>query len=191
MSVEAWANTARRDRYRQHSEHQRAIDAFQGLLEGNTTPDATADTIASLYEALIKHPSITTSVATLWGILCDAIRALGGDKELSERLVDLLNSTSRLPDVTDEHGNALTPDWKSAGVYWRSLPELAMMFREYSIGKRSTCGECTKHDCLIAKGPMCSMSRHRARRRDRWQLGCSGRAFAQHDYLWRNVSRER
>ncbi|MCJ1462815.1 hypothetical protein MMC07_001418 [Pseudocyphellaria aurata] len=152
MSVEAWANAARRDKYRQDFEHQRAIDAFQGLLDGNVTPDAAAGTIASLYEALIKHRSNTTSVPTLWGILCDAIRALGGNKELSERLVNLLNSISQLPDVTDEHGNVLTPDWKSAGVYWRDLPELAMMFREHGIGKSSSRSECTIHECSITDG---------------------------------------
>ncbi|MCJ1462811.1 hypothetical protein MMC07_001414 [Pseudocyphellaria aurata] len=130
MSVGAWANAARRDKYRQGSEHQRAIDAFQELLDGNVTPDAAAGTIASLYEATIKH---RRSVGTLWGILCDAIRALGGDKERSERLVNLLNSISQLPDMTDEHGNALTPNWTSAGVFWRDLPELTMMFREYAI----------------------------------------------------------
>ena len=55
-------------------------------------------------------------------------------------MIDLLNSISQLPDVTDEDGNAITPEWKSAGVYWRDLPELAMMFREYGIGKSSICG---------------------------------------------------
>lgn len=149
MLVEAWANAARRDKYRQNSEHQRAIDTFQGLLEGNITPNTAAGTLSSLYEPSIRRSSNPSPVVTLWGILCDAVRALGGNKELSERLVDLLDSISQLPDVTDEHGNAITPEWKSAGVYWRDLPELAMMFREYAIGKSSICGVTSKYERSI------------------------------------------
>lgn len=140
MSVQAWANAVRRDQYRQSFEDQRAIDTIRALLEGSVTPDAAADTISSLYEPLIKRGLHPSPVATLWGILCDAVRVLGGDKELSERLIDLLNSISQLPDVTDEEGNAITPEWKSAGVYWRDLPELAIIFREYGIGKSRICG---------------------------------------------------
>lgn len=136
MWVESWANAARRVKYRQKSEQQRAIDTFRGLLEGNITPNTAAGTISSLYEPFIKRSSNPSPVAPLWGILCDAVRALGDSKELSERLVDLLDSISQLPDVTDEHGNAITPEWKSAEVYWRDLPLLAM-FREYAIGKSS------------------------------------------------------
>jgi hypothetical protein len=48
-----------------------------------------------------------------------------------------------LPDVTDMYGNAITPrDWSSAGVYWRDLPEFALMFREYAIGNSSVCCVC-------------------------------------------------
>lgn len=145
MSIEAWANAARQDKYRQDSEHQRAIDTFQALLEGNITPNTAADTISSLYQ-----PKIKRNVPTLWGILCEVVRALGGNKEINERLVDLLNSISQLPDVTDVHGNGITPAWTSAGVYWRDLPELAMMFREYAIGKSRICGAGQSNECSTA-----------------------------------------
>lgn len=139
MSIKAWADSARQDKYRQTTEHQRAIETFQGLLEGNTTPNTAADAISSLYEPLIKRDP--SPVATLWGILCEAVRALGGHKDHTERLVSLLISISQLPDVTDKYGNAITPEWKSAGVYWRDLPELSMIFREYAIGKLSIRGD--------------------------------------------------
>ena len=136
MSVEAWADAARQSG--RTFEHQRAIDTLQAVLEGNTSPNAAASTISSLYEPVIKARSNKYAVATLWSILCGAIRALGGNKVLAERLVDLLNSISQLPDVTDEHGNAITPDWTSA-VYWRGLPELTMIFREDAMGKSTIC----------------------------------------------------
>lgn len=50
----------------------------------------------------------------------------------------MLNYISKLPDVLDGEGKAITPAWKNAGVYWRNLPELAMMFREYAIGRSQT-----------------------------------------------------
>lgn len=58
---------------------------------------------------------------------------------MSERLVDLLNSISQLPDVKNAQGNPMTPAWSSAGVYWRDLPEFTMIFREYGVGKSSNC----------------------------------------------------
>lgn len=144
MSVESWANAVRQAEWRQNFEHQCAIDTLQELLNGDISPNTAAGVISSLYEPLIKKNLNPSPVATLWGILCDAARTLGGSKELSERLLDLLDSISQLPDVTDKHGNAITPEWKSAGVYWRDLPELAIMFREYAIGKLSICGVTSK-----------------------------------------------
>lgn len=137
MSVETWAIEARQDKWRQVFKHQRAIDTVQGLLEGNITSDTAAGIISSLYEPSIKLGPNPSPVATLWVILCDAVRVLGGNQELGGRLIDLLNSISQLPDVTNKHGNVITPAWNSAGVYWRDLPELTIMFREYGIGKSS------------------------------------------------------
>ncbi len=117
MSVESWANAARRSKYRQTPEEQGTIDALQGLLEGKLTPNIAAGTISLLYEPLLKGSPNSAEVMSLWEILCDAVRALGGSKDLSERLVDLLDSISQLPDVTDEHGNAIIPEWKP-GVFW-------------------------------------------------------------------------
>lgn len=147
MLVESWANAARRDKWNQTSEHQRTIDTFQGLLKGNISPNTAAGAISSLYEPLIKNKPVPPPVAMLWGIFFDAVRALGGSKELSERLIDLLDSISHLPDVTDEHGNAITPYWSDA-VHWMDLPEFAIMFREYGIGKLSICGVMAKSKCL-------------------------------------------
>lgn len=132
MSIEAWADGARQDKYRQNPEHQRAIDTIKILLQGQIDSDSAAGTIASIYNPLFKRGLQTSRVATLWDIVCGATRALGGNRDLAERQVGLLNSISKLPDVKDEHTNAITP---VQGVYWRDLPELAIMFREYGIGK--------------------------------------------------------
>ena len=144
MSIEAWATVARHGEYRQAVEHQRAIDTLLHLLEGKTTPETAAGTIASIYEPPLKRGPNPSPVATLWAILCEAARTLGGNKELNERLIDMLNSISKLPDVTDEHGKAISPDG-SVGVYWRDLPELAIMFREYAIGKSRIGGGMYHH----------------------------------------------
>ena len=46
----------------------------------------------------------------------------------------MLNSISKLLDVTDEHDKTISPKG-SVGVYWRDMPELVIMFREYAIGE--------------------------------------------------------
>lgn len=133
MSIEAWADAARH-KYRQNAEHQRAMDTLQFLLEGKIDSDSGAGTIASIYEPLLKRDASRSGVGTFWAIICNLVRGFGGNKDVAERLVGLLNSISKLPDVRDEHGMAITPAWSSAGVYWRGLPVLTMIFREYAIG---------------------------------------------------------
>lgn len=135
MSIEAWANASRRGKYHQGVEHQRAIDTIQSLLEGEIDSDSAARTIAQLYEPLLKRRTDGSPVAILWSFICDAARVLDGNRGISDCLVDLVNSISKLPNIVDEHGKAITPSWSSAGEYWSDLPELAMMFREYGIGK--------------------------------------------------------
>ena len=134
-SLEAWTDTARRDEYRQAPEHQGAIDAIKTLLQGTINSDRAATMIASLYNPLLKRGFKLSPVPTLWEIICDAIRALGGNMDISERLVRLLNSISQLPDVKGEHESAITP---VRGRYWRDLPDLGIMFRENAIGKFRT-----------------------------------------------------
>ena len=51
------------------------------------------------------------------GMTCDVARSLGANREITKRQIALLNSISKLPDVLDEQGKAITPAWKSAGVY--------------------------------------------------------------------------
>lgn len=135
MSLEAWADTARRGEYRQAPEHQGAVDAIKALLEGTIDSDRAATMIASMYNPLLKRGFKLSPVPTLWEIICDSIRALAGNKDIAERLVRLLNSISKLPDVMDEHGNAIAP---VRGRYWRDLPHLGIMFRENAIGKFRT-----------------------------------------------------
>lgn len=135
MSVQAWADASRNAEYHSDPEHQRAIDTVQNLLESKTDSDSAARRISTLYEPLIKRRTGSSSpVAILWAIISDATRVLGGNTDISTHLVDLLQCISKLPDVVDEHGHDITAAWKSAGVYWKGLPEFAMIFREYGIG---------------------------------------------------------
>jgi len=134
MAIDAWADAARRSH--QDVEQQRAIDTLKTVFEGRQPSDRAASTIASIYEPLLQRGFKISPVTQLWDLLCDAVKALGGNIEIDKRLVDLLNSISKLPDVTDKHGNPITGgemgDYK---VYWRELPGLAMVFREYAMGK--------------------------------------------------------
>ena len=135
MSLEAWADTARQGEYRQAPEHQGAIDVIKTLFEGTIDSDRAATMIASMYNPLLERGFKFSPVPTLWEIICNAIRALGGNEVISERLVHLLNSISKLPDVTGEHSNATTHVQRR---YWRDLPDLGIMFRENAIGKLRT-----------------------------------------------------
>jgi hypothetical protein len=119
MSVKAWADQLRSSENQQNPENQRIIDAFQSLLESQSTPEAAAGSIAAICEPLIKRNPNSLRNGTVWGILCDAVRTLGGSNEVDERLVDLLSSMTELPDVTDEHGNAIKHEW--GGKYWTDL----------------------------------------------------------------------
>ena len=138
MPIETWADAARQEQYHQSAKHQRAIDIVQAVLKGNLEPDSAADTIASIYEPLLKHGFKTSRVATLWAIICDVARSLGGNRDISKRQITMFNSISKLPDVLDGGGNAIAPAWKGAGGYWRDLPECAMMFWEHAIGRFRT-----------------------------------------------------
>lgn len=55
MSVHAWAEVARQDRFRQDAVHQHAIDNLETVLKGKEDPDRAASTIASLYKLLLKQ----------------------------------------------------------------------------------------------------------------------------------------
>ena len=136
-SINAWADAAHKCEYYQDSKH-RTVDAFQSVLEGKTPPSAAAGTISSLYEPLIKRDPKSWPVEQVWDIVCSAARAVEGNSDLAERLVDLLNLIAELPDITDECGNAMIPEWKSDGGYWGKLPCFALSFREYAIGKFTT-----------------------------------------------------
>jgi hypothetical protein len=107
------------------------IDAFQSLLEGNSTPEAATRSITAICAPLIKLDPSNLHSGAVFDILCDAVRALGGSKEVNERSVDLLSSMRALPEVTDEHGNVLKHEW--GGRYWTDLPMWALTFREYGL----------------------------------------------------------
>lgn len=134
MSIEAWADAARRSQYRQNAEQQRAIDTLKTVFEGREDLDSAASTISSIYNPLLKRGFRSSPVTELWGMICEAARILGGDREIDERLIGLLNSISKLPDVADQNSNAINPGNGTSGVYWKDLPGLAIMLREYAIG---------------------------------------------------------
>ena len=140
MSIDAWANAARQSQYRSfEAENQRAIDTLKAVFEGKEDPNRAASTIASIYNPLIQRAQIF-AVTELWVIICEATQALGSDREIDTRLISLLNSVAALPDVVDKNGDPINAgrDWNYR-VYWKDLPILAIIFREYGIGKWMSC----------------------------------------------------
>ena len=135
MSIDAWADKARRSQYRKDAEHQRAITTLKTAFEGKETPVSAASTIASTYEPMLKRGFQLSPVNELWGMICEAATILGGNQDIDQRLISLLNSISSLPDVLDEKGDVVKAGpYGDYGVYWKDLPSLAIMFREYAIG---------------------------------------------------------
>lgn len=138
MSIESWAAEARQDKYSQAWQQQRAIDNLEALFQGKRDPDRAATTIASLYDPMLKQGFTLSPVFQLWNMICEATRELGSNHGIDMRLIELLNRVSKLPDVTDKTGKAIGPGKEVSGVYWKDLPGLAIMLREYAFGMFST-----------------------------------------------------
>ena len=134
MSVQAWAHAARESHNCQKAENQHTIDILESVFEGVTDPDRAAGQINSIYEPLLQESHANSPVNGLWGIICEAIRTLGGNMTVDGRLVNFLNALTKLPDVTDKYGHPVTGGNGVDGVYWRDLPNLAIIFREYAMG---------------------------------------------------------
>ena len=134
ISIQAWAKQAREGEYRQHPVHQKAIDILESLFQEKIEPDAAAATITSLYDPWLKQGFDVSPVFQLWGMICEAIQMLCKNIFIDGFLVELLNSISKRPDVTDQRGKAISPGGGFTGVYWRDLPALAIMLREYAFG---------------------------------------------------------
>ena len=126
-----------------------------------------ASTIASIYKPMLERGFQISPVNELWGMICEAATMLGGNQEIDEHLISLLNAISSLPDVIDENGDAVKAGpYGDYGVYWKDLPSLAVMFREYAIGM-STCILLSflhlgmqiiyAHQTLSPKRPKCQM----------------------------------
>lgn len=101
-------------------------------MAGSCDPDSAASRLAAPYAILLKQD--VDEVGELWCMMCDAIKALGVNTAVAERLTRLINKISRLPDVTDNDGEAMKCTHGMPGVYWRGLPGFAMVFREYAVG---------------------------------------------------------
>ena len=135
MSTEAWIDAARKSENHQKAEYQRTIDILESVFEGNRDPDSAACQLNTIYEPLLKENHKDSPVNQLWGIVCDAIRILGANTIIDERLINLLNALTKLPDVTDQSSQPVAGGNGVDGVYWKDLPNLAVIFREYAIGK--------------------------------------------------------
>lgn len=136
MSTEKWAESAHQDQYRQVPEQQQAITVLKSVFDGNVKPQNGAGQIASIYEPLLKQGFTNNPVTQLWTMICEAVQILGGDHTIDGYLISFLDALSNLPDVRDANGNPITGgELANYGVYWKDLPSLAIMLREYAFGE--------------------------------------------------------
>ncbi len=130
--AEEWATAARRNSDWQRSEEQAAITIIQHLLERKIDPQAAAANLASTYEASLRNGD--TDLWFLWTAFFNAIDHLGNNINNLERLVQMIRCVSKLPDLTDEHGRAITTE-SNARIFWRDVPDFAFYFREAALGQ--------------------------------------------------------
>ncbi|KAL8995237.1 MAG: hypothetical protein Q9169_004973 [Polycauliona sp. 2 TL-2023] len=137
--IKVWADQARSYPWRQSETTERAVVVLEAMFEGKGTPDPsrTAAKLAEIYNPALRAGFRISPVVALWGMICEAAQILGGDMEIAKQLVQLLNAIARLPDVLDENDRPIGPHGLAPAdyVYWRKLPELPIMFREY-LGTR-------------------------------------------------------
>ena len=117
MTINAWADAARGSPHHQDVEHQRAVDTPELVFEDKIDSNKAASTIASIYNPMLEHGFKFSPVAVLWAIVCEAVRKLGANREIDERPINLINSLSALPDVTDTNDNPISPGNGQNGVY--------------------------------------------------------------------------
>ncbi|KAL6719568.1 hypothetical protein ACLMJK_003810 [Lecanora helva] len=132
-SIQAWAKQARQSEYRENAIHQGAINTLEALFQQKVEPDIAAATITGSYEPWLKQGFAVSPVFQFWGMICEAIQMLGQNVFIVGQLVELLNSISTRPDVLDRNGRPVSPGGGYTGVYWRDLPALAVMLREYAF----------------------------------------------------------
>lgn len=97
---------------------RRVVEIIHSLLNRRTSPQETAESLASLYDPQIK--SGKTNTAALWSIYCTAISDIEHDGPSYNLLIEMLLSLARLPDVVDNNGQPVN---ENGNVFWRELPE--------------------------------------------------------------------
>ena len=125
MTPAWWADQTARAWYYQKATEQSAISELQAVLDGSQSAVEVAQSVAAIYEPHIEDGClIMGKVCQFWCLFCEVAREFGGIREQAERLSDLLESMSRLPDVKRNI---------EGSVYWRDLPDFAIAFREYGF----------------------------------------------------------
>lgn len=128
-SVQDWAKRERENT--REPEQLQSIEALALLLEGKTSPLATAKTVTAIcesavadyqdpnpykYELYEDQPDFRAH--QLWRLICGAISTFGS-AESRDRLISLLVEISRQPDIIGKEGGQITH--YLGDVYWSGL----------------------------------------------------------------------
>ncbi|KAI0549169.1 hypothetical protein F4679DRAFT_547760 [Xylaria curta] len=133
MADSTWAQEAREDNWLQDQHAQETINIVQSVSEGQTDPTTGAYEICSLYEPLLKtDPEV---LPTIWVVLCRAVKAIGSDEEVSQRLGYFVLAIEQAGEVVNTDSRA--PVQLNSQTAWTELPELAITFRTYGIEIRA------------------------------------------------------
>ncbi|KAI8631826.1 hypothetical protein F5Y19DRAFT_376974 [Xylariaceae sp. FL1651] len=128
MSIPAWASKARSMKDYENDEAQKVINIFERLLTKDLAPEQAAADINTVLEPVMRTNRSDLRIISPFLILSNAVRELGSDREVSGRLVSLLESL-RMIQAKDESGNDLSYEW--GGKLWTDLPTFGATFRDY------------------------------------------------------------
>ena len=120
-----WADTVRKEKYKDSAESQRAVDILQAVLLGELAPPDAANKVVGYYPLPNKANHFMTELGRFWEVLCEAILTFGKDRQQAERLADLVIVIQSFPDPPNH-------DWRLR--HWKDLPGWFLMFHDVAIG---------------------------------------------------------
>ena len=131
--ADKWLTQIQTNQHLQEPEPQAVTKIIHDVAVHQISPSEAAKSISSDYKSAFK-PKCT--LWSLWTIIIDAIRNLGGDEDVSKQFAQTLLHLSNLPDVLDENGQALKVN--SGRKIWSDLPDFSFYFFEQGLGMYST-----------------------------------------------------
>ena len=130
--VTAWAEQACDAPEFQYPQCGSLITTLYAVITGEIAPDEAARRMTAVVRPLIEEGSQSPDPTVIWRIFCTAVRALGAQKIINKRLLELFTSIQQI-NVKDGQGSELKHGW--GGADWTDLPTFDACFRDYCISE--------------------------------------------------------